>query len=153
MTITQAITISGILLSAFVALSVAYLHRKQMRQIEIFKQDPSAGLIPPPTKLTSFIKGKWDTFFAYGGPIYILGNELIKDSPITRTSVILISLSFSMLVLNISLALVFRLQSKFNERTMKLLEFHERQAEISKQLADSVFPGEKKKHISSDFTV
>jgi len=48
MTFREWIQVCGVVLAAAVALIVAYLHRRQMRQIEAFRQDPSVGLVPPP---------------------------------------------------------------------------------------------------------
>ena len=141
MTLTHIITIIGFSLSAFVALGVAYLHRKQMRQIELFKQDPSVGLVPPPSALARFIKSKWDVIFAYGGPLYILGTELLKSAPVTRMTIALVSLSLVMLALNLVLALMLRLNSKFNERVAEILKLLDRQATITDKIIDRL-PGE-----------
>jgi len=45
--------------TAAVSLSVAYMHRKQMRQIELFRKDAAAGLLPPPNPVTRFLRQYW----------------------------------------------------------------------------------------------
>ena len=50
------LTLAGVLIPSAVALVVAYLHRKQMRQVEAFRLDPSVGLVPPPSTITRFLK-------------------------------------------------------------------------------------------------
>jgi len=41
------ITAFGIIVGAIVTLSIAYMHRKQMRQIELHRIDPNVPVIPP----------------------------------------------------------------------------------------------------------
>lgn len=134
MTINHIIALIGMALSAFVALIVAYLHRKQIRQIELYKEDPSVGLVPPPGKLTAFIKGNWDNIFAYGGPIYIIASEILKDSPVTRLTVLLIAFNAALLMLNITLSLVYRIQGKLSEQIVKLADFDSRQISLIEEL-------------------
>jgi hypothetical protein len=69
-----------------------YLQRKQMRQNELFRQDPSAGLIPPRHPLwvhlwkyrTLYWNGAWSAF------LVIIG-FLLPRGPMTRGSVVNIS--------------------------------------------------------------
>ena len=118
MTITHAIMLLGIVVAAVVALSVGHLQRKQMRQIELYKRDPSVGLVPPPTFVTRFVKSKWDSILGYGGPGFGLAIELFNHAPLTRGSVFLISLSVAFLLANFIMSIVFRLA----ERTTTLIE-------------------------------
>ena len=136
MTLMHVLTIIGFTLSALVALSVAYLHRRQMRQIELFKQDPSVGLVPVQTGLTRFVKGKWDIIFAYGGPLYILASELLKSAPVTRMTIALVSMSLVLLALNVILSLMLRLNSKINERTAEILKLMDRQVAVTNKILD-----------------
>lgn len=139
MTTMQLIAVIAIIVSALVALIVAHLQREQMRQIELYKQDSSVGLIPPSSPLTRFIKSKWDSIFAYGGPIYILVVEATKSTPPTRFTIFIVSFAMMMLTLNIALALVFRLQTKVYERLSKLQEFNDRQLEITGRIVDDLY--------------
>lgn len=121
MTLTQLITVLGIFTSAAVALIVAYLHRRQMRQIELYKSDPTFGLTPKPSRLTTFVMSRWDSIFAFGGPILILMSEFSRDAPITRLTIFNISISLALLLGNLILALVFKLQKRNSERIAEVL--------------------------------
>jgi len=134
MTITQLITILGIVISASVALIVAYLHRRQMRQIELYKSDPTVGLTPKSNRLTAFVMSKWDSFFAFGGPILILISEFSRDAPITRITIFNISVSLALLLGNFILALVFKLQKRNSEKITEILELHRRSIETTDKL-------------------
>lgn len=127
MTVTHIIMLVGIAISAAVALIVASLQRKQMRQIELYKQDPSVGLIPPSSALTRFVKSKWESVFAFGGPIVGLVLEFTSNTPITRMSVLLISLNIAALLTNIVLAFLFRVVDRvFStiDRLTDILDMH-----------------------------
>ena len=50
------ITAAGVVVAAVVALVVNYQNRKQARQIELYRRDPSVGLIPPPHAFMAFLK-------------------------------------------------------------------------------------------------
>ena len=142
MTTTQLIAVFGISLSAVIALLVSHLQRKQMRQIELYKNDPSVGLTPPESTLTKFIKSKWDSIFAYGGPIYILASQMLKDEPISRFDIFIISFSMMMLSINVSLALVLRVQSRLLERIEQLQEFNDKQLSLTGKIIDVIYqPG------------
>ena len=108
MTTTHIIMLVGIAVSAVVALIVASQQRRQMRQIELYKQDPSVGLVPPISALTRFVKSKWDTVLGFGIPIVSLALEFMSDAPLTRLSVLIISLNIAVLLTNVVMAVVFR---------------------------------------------
>jgi hypothetical protein len=134
MTLTQVITVFGIVISAGVALIVAYLHRRQIRQIELFKQDPSVGLIPKPSRLTSFVMSKWDAILGFGGPILILVTEFSSNAPITRITIFNISVSLALLLGNFVLMLVFRLHRRNSERITEILSLHEKTVGVTDRL-------------------
>ena len=140
MTTSQLIAVTAIIVSAAVALIVAHLQRKQTRQVELFKLDPSVGLIPPSGRLTRFVKSKWDSILAYGGPIYILVTEAIKAAPPTRFTIFIICFAMTLLALNIALAMVFKLQARMYERLASFQEFNDRQLEISGKIIDDLYP-------------
>ena len=140
MTITLIVTVIAMLLSAVVALIVAYLHRKQMRQIELYKLDPSAGLIPPPSSLTKFVKSKWDTIFGLGGPILMLASEFAKTTPVTRFTILIISVALVLLFTNIVLAMLYKLQLRTSERFAQIIALQDRQLGLVEKLVDCVFP-------------
>jgi len=138
MTLTQLITIFGIAVSASVALIVAYLHRRQMRQIELYKQDPTVGLIPSPSRLTAFVKSKWESILGFGGPILILTSEFSRDAPITRITIFNISVSLALLLGNFVLLLVFKLQDRNSKRLAEILTLQQRHADVTDKLLDNL---------------
>jgi len=59
MTVANWLTLIGIIVGGIVALQIGYLHRKQMRQIELHRADPKVPLHPPAHTVTRFLKDKW----------------------------------------------------------------------------------------------
>jgi hypothetical protein len=109
MTVTHIITVATVAVSAAVALIVAHLQRKQMRQIELYKQDPTVSLTPPPSALTRFVKSNWDIVLGSGGPVLSLTLELTSNAPLTRLSVFMISLLIGLVIANFLNAMIFRI--------------------------------------------
>ena len=56
MSTASVIVIAVAILSFLGAHTVAYMHRKQMRQNELFRIDPKVGLKPPPSPPTKFFR-------------------------------------------------------------------------------------------------
>ena len=108
---TNILAALAIIVSSITALAIAYLHRKQMRQIELYKQDPSVGLTPPPSKLTYFVKSKANIIFGFGLPVFslILG-LIVMPQTLTRWDAIIISLNIGVVVFNAALKLINRVQ-------------------------------------------
>jgi hypothetical protein len=138
MTITHAIMLFGIVVAAVVALIVGHLQRKQMRQIELYKQDPSVGLVPPPSALRRFVQSKWDTVLGFGAPLIGLALEFASAAPLTRASVFLISLSVALLLANVVMLVVFRLAERTASLVSELRGAHERHLEMTSRLASAV---------------
>lgn len=96
------------LITATVALLVAYWHRKQARQIELFRLDPSVGLEPPPSAVWQFLvrhQGFLSFLLTIVLPISGLTIVLSSPEPITRFTLIAIvlnSISLSTGVSNVS---------------------------------------------------
>jgi hypothetical protein len=134
MTLTQLLMALGILVSAGVALAVAYLHRKQMRQIELYKVDPTVGLVPPSSRLTRFVSSRWDTVLGFAGPAFVLIIEFMSRAPVTRLTVFSISAALAMMFTNFVMILVFRMQQRNTERVREILELHESQLENSSRI-------------------
>ena len=134
MTLTHLLMAIGIAISATVALVVAHLHRKQMRQIELYKTDPSVGLIAPPGKLTRFVASRWDTVLGFAGPLLILITEFISTAPVTRLTVFAISAALALMITNFVMILVFKMQQRNTERIREVLELHERQLSNSDRI-------------------
>lgn len=106
MTPTHWIVLAALVVSGAIALVVAYQQRKQMRQIELYKLDPSVGLLPPPSALSRFVKSKWDTVLGIGGPSIGLWIEMGNQAPLTRISVFLICLLMALIVLNVVMSVL-----------------------------------------------
>jgi hypothetical protein len=76
---TWAVTAVGIAVAVVVPLIVNYQNRKQARQIELFKKDPSVGLIPPPHPLWVFLRKNWQHFFYPSVMVYYVYRWMIED--------------------------------------------------------------------------
>ncbi len=112
MTTTNWIAVLAVVVGAVVALSVGYLQRKQMRQIELYRQDPSVGLTPPPSIATRFIRSNWGEVFGFGMPAIGLVIELINHTPPSRYDVLFISLNVAVLLTNVVMLIVFDLVNR-----------------------------------------
>jgi len=111
--------------SVIVALSVAAMQRKQMRQIELHRVNPTVPLVPPPHPVTQFFK-------VYGAPIFsiilntgFLIHDLRQTGPITRGQVFSIALDtgaiFSMIVL-IGALLLFNITAAVARQTVEMFD-------------------------------
>jgi hypothetical protein len=76
---TWMVTAFGVVVAAAVALVVNYQNRKQARQIELFRNDPSVGLMPPPHPWVAFLKKNWYHPWYVGGMIYFLCRWIIES--------------------------------------------------------------------------
>lgn len=97
MTLGYWLTIIGIVVTASVSFLVADLHRRQMRQIEAFRLDPSVGLIPPPHPVLYFFRD-WGIQIVYGGgAIYFFVKAVQlhepREVPATHRFVVYVALS------------------------------------------------------------
>ncbi|HLI17410.1 MAG TPA: hypothetical protein VKV22_03960 [Rhodanobacteraceae bacterium] len=139
MTITQAITVFGILVAAAVGLSVGYLQRKQARQIELYRKDPSVGLIPPPTATTRFLKKWWFTLLV--GvilPVVALADSVTTREPVTQVSVVVISANIAVIVFNIMVLINYHSQDRVLGMIVSLAQVTKRHVAITEKLADKV---------------
>jgi hypothetical protein len=117
MSLTNFIALIAILVSASVVLIVSHLQRKQMRQIELFKLNQSVGLIPPQSWLTKFVKSKFDNFLGYGAPLISLTILFLGNDPVTKWTVLTISLNITLLIMNYIVNFFF----KYAQQTTSLL--------------------------------
>jgi len=91
--ITICISIVQIIVTTVVALIIASLHRKQMRQIELHRENPSVPLIPPPHLATRFILRNVisiiNVIFIISviGEVAILIWVMLQKGPITRGNI------------------------------------------------------------------
>jgi hypothetical protein len=126
---TYILAALAIIVSSMTALGVAYLHRKQMRQIELYKLDPSVGLTPPASRLTYFVKSKADAIFGFGFPAFSLIVGLIANpQPLKRWDAIIISVNVALIFFMVVLKLMSRVQttmlalSQVQEKHFNLIE-------------------------------
>lgn len=108
MTIGNWLTVAAIIVATTVPLIVAHLHRKQMRQIELHRADPSIPMVPPPSPITLFLKNWGILVFNVLFNIGVLINQLLKTGPITRGEVFLIALSMSSLAFTLVMEITTR---------------------------------------------
>src|SRR5665213_1200882 len=98
MGVTLGVTVFGVLVAAMIALIVAYMQRKQMRQIEAYRLDPKVGLIPPQHPFTKFVK-RHDRYIIMSViPVYQLVQQFFIHSPVTHVDVLMVAINVGTLV-------------------------------------------------------
>jgi len=137
MTLGNYLALFAILASSSVALLVSYLHRKQMRQVELFKVDPSVGLIPPPSALTILLKEKLPDAIIVGLPLILIVDEMMKDGEITRGSVLTISLSVALILAYATVRFVFTLVRELVGMIKRVIGVMEQHIEATKEIQKS----------------
>ena len=138
MTITHVVMLIGILVAAAVALTVGHLQRKQMRQIELYRRDPTVGLIPPSNFLTRFVGSRWDSIIGFGAPSIGLIVELFDPAPVNRISVLLISISIAFLFLHFVMIIVFRLFDRTIALITELTASHKEHFQITERAVSAL---------------
>ncbi len=76
-----------------------YLQRKQMRQLELYRQDPSVGLVPPPHPFTLFLQKYKLAICNTGIAAFFLVSGFRSQGPLTRLSVLNIAAGIGFLFL------------------------------------------------------
>src|SRR5437867_11336953 len=114
MTINHIIGIAAIVVPSVTAIIVAYYHRRQMRQNEAFRVDPTIGLKPPPTPLRAFLSRNLILIVGVGLPGIPLALLLTVQGQITHWTIFSISVSVG--------AIFFALSASLLERLIKVLE-------------------------------
>ena len=106
---TMLITVLGTTVAAAVALIIAYMQRKQMRQIEAFRQNPSVGLVPPPHPIVLFYRRN-KSLINIGIPsALVLALQLVQPGPPTRASTLMIALGVASILMSLLMDLLERL--------------------------------------------
>jgi hypothetical protein len=101
------LTLISIAVAAVVALAIAYMHRKQMRQIELRRVDPTLPVHPPPHAVTRFIKNYGIYFWCLGWgaySVFLLVRDLRKTEPVTREVIVSIVMDITGVILMMTLA-------------------------------------------------
>jgi hypothetical protein len=100
MTITNVIALVVFAGTSGTALLVSYLHRKQMRQVEAFRNDPAVGLLPPLHPWTAFLRRHilviWGVYLPFAGMV-----ALLLWAPLNRTVAIFIFLNAAAMLVNL----------------------------------------------------
>jgi hypothetical protein len=104
--VVGVLAIAGNLLSG-------YLTRKQMRQNELFRQDPSVGLIPPPHPLRARLWEHRLLIWNSGCSVYFLIQGFRAQEPLTRISVLNISMGVCLFY--------FAISSHLQDRTLSVV--------------------------------
>ncbi len=121
-TTTNVVVIIGVAVSCATALLVGHLHRKQLRQIELFRKDPNVGIQPPPSVPVAFLGRHWTLIVGVFFPLGGIGLVLISQ-PFTQLS--------SVLVL-VNVACIFNYMLARAEQ--QLLELHRGHIEIARDM-------------------
>jgi hypothetical protein len=80
-----AISIATLVVGAIVTLSVAAMHRKQMRQIELHRADPTVPLVPPAHPITRFLKTHGVPLISIGLNLGFLIHDVRQTGPLSLT--------------------------------------------------------------------
>jgi hypothetical protein len=151
---TNWIALVGIAVAAIVALCIAFMQRKQMRQIELHRADPTITLHPPLHPITHFLKTYW--FFGWclawaGFDVFTLVRHLRETTPITRGAVVGIVIDILGVIFMFTIgAGIYMSQRAFGitERTIEILEMmtegHKRTASTLQEMAQKISQLEKR---------
>jgi hypothetical protein len=119
------VTLFGIIVAAIVTLSVASMQRKQMRQIELHRIDPTIPLVPPPHPFTRFLK-TYGYFLGFGTfDLVMFIRDMRQSTPVTRQVVFDIVLDMLAVVLMFGTAFgiaIFQRAARAAERTIGIME-------------------------------
>lgn len=147
MSVAVWITAFGIIVGATVTLSVAYLHRKQMRQIELHRADPSVPVTPPPHGITLFFKRNfwyWYCLVFGGFNLWALIRDLGKNTPVTRAVVFDISLD----MIGVFFMALFTLLSAMLNRDARNAEVADKMLDVLVGMTHRIEKIEKSQNIS-----
>jgi hypothetical protein len=141
MTIGQALASAAIIVPAFTAFLVAYWHRKQLRQIEAYRKDPSVGLTPPPSALWTFVSSRWKLLLTAGVPALLIGLQFYFKVPVTLTTVFLMALNMTSIVAAFLLELiekVVRVVGRIVELQADMLHTEHEHLSVTAKVANAV---------------
>jgi hypothetical protein len=95
--VNQIISIAGIAVAGAIALIIAYQQRRQMRQIEAHREDPTVPLKPPPSPFWAWSR-KYSSFFLMLIPLLDLYQHSRQNTPVTVGLVIDIAFQVGMIL-------------------------------------------------------
>jgi hypothetical protein len=123
--------IAAALISA-VNLSIGHLQRKQMRQIELHREDSSVGLVPPPHPLRLFLRKYKLPILNTGVGALLLASGLLSQPPLTRLSVFNIAGGIGCLLL----ALTNRMVDDVYGALIRIIDLIEKQSDSLSKTTD-----------------
>jgi hypothetical protein len=135
MTLTLVLAIAAVVTPATVALLIGYWHRKQMRQIEAFRADPSVGLVPPPSALWRFVTSNWH-FLILVMPVVSTGLLFYANAPVTLLNVLVLSSNVATFLAVVVLHLLLRL----NPVLESMIRLNQEMLGLTKDVVAKVFP-------------
>ena len=118
----------AIVVSAAVGLSIAYMHRRQMRQIEMHKANSKVPLKPPPLLITKLFYSIGLYVFFFVLLLWTLVSRLTETGPTTRNDVFWIVLNVFGLVFQLALiagTFVIKGMSRFSIAVLDALHLHQ----------------------------
>jgi hypothetical protein len=124
MTASNWIAIAGIVVAAFVALAIAHMQRKQIRQIELHRADPNVPLETPLHPVTRFLKRYWFFLMAVGwmvSDVIEIRAGLRKSEPINPHDVFDMVFHMIMFGFWIISAIVFSFERVAYDLTVRVL--------------------------------
>jgi hypothetical protein len=125
----EIITALSVTVTCTTAFLVGYWHRKQLRQIELHRKDPSVGLTPAPTFLTVFFKRYFDLI---GGICLPAASSLLlaNTGRLTPLEALLISCNVSVILSTIAFRAHRQVWSMIVDDSREFLALHKLQKEL-----------------------
>lgn len=124
MTIANWLTLAGLLIVPAVSVYIAWAQRRQMRQIELYREDKSVGLKPPPHRIIVFLRNHSMLFWGVFSAVALV-YDMHGQGPVTRETVFWIVLDIlliTMAVLGDFIAAITRKMSPFMASYIAVLE-------------------------------
>lgn len=130
------VSLFGIIVAAVVTLTVAAMNRKQMRQIELHRIDPTIPLVPPPHPITHLLKTYWWFLVIGGFNLAMLVRHMDQTTPVTRAAVLEIALGVTTIALMFSFAVAIFIMEKAFQTASKMIGMLGMTRDISGKITD-----------------
>jgi hypothetical protein len=101
MTLNQLIATVAVVIPCATAFLVGYWHRKQLRQIELARRDPSVSVLPPPSPPVAFFKRYRGLIVGVGMPVLSLASLMAMNYPAINGFAALIGLNVACILINL----------------------------------------------------
>lgn len=150
MTATHWIAILAVIIPCVTAFLVGYWHRKQIRQVELFRLNPKVGILPPPSPPVAFFRRNWPLLAGLVMPLSGLLLYLSRDPPVSNLSTILITFNVASMLYTLLVDIHKRLNSALMDAERHFNESIGKLADAVKMLADTSMSQSKALAILSD---